>query len=93
MALIKRICKMNECNAVWLSRWGLKHLCGFQLDHVEKILQDLSVISDGQNVTETPLEEEDELETQKLPEYINRFKVSLSYIKRTKHLCIYINAF
>uniref|UniRef100_A0A673G3F0 Mitochondrial ribosomal protein S27 n=1 Tax=Sinocyclocheilus rhinocerous TaxID=307959 RepID=A0A673G3F0_9TELE len=44
------------------------------LDHVEKILQDLSVNADGQNVTDTPLEEEDELETQKLPEYINRFK-------------------
>ncbi|KAF4110409.1 28S ribosomal protein S27, mitochondrial [Onychostoma macrolepis] len=44
------------------------------LDHVEKILQDLSAISDGQNVTDAPLEEEDELETQKLPEYINRFK-------------------
>ncbi len=66
-------------------------LC-FQLDHVEKILQDLSVISDEQNVTETtPLEEEDELETQRLPEYINRFKVRFSDIKCTKHLCIHIN--
>ncbi|XP_050974166.1 28S ribosomal protein S27, mitochondrial [Labeo rohita] len=44
------------------------------LDHVEKILQELSVISDGQNDTETTLDEEDELERQKLPEYINRFK-------------------
>ncbi|KAK2899218.1 hypothetical protein Q8A67_010636 [Cirrhinus molitorella] len=44
------------------------------LDHVEKILQELSLISDGQNDTDTTLEEEDELERQKLPEYMNRFK-------------------
>lgn len=58
----------------------MKHLFGFQLDHVEKILQELSVISDGQNDTETTLDEEDELERQKLPEYINRFKVSLPHV-------------
>uniref|UniRef100_A0A9J7YZ39 Mitochondrial ribosomal protein S27 n=1 Tax=Cyprinus carpio carpio TaxID=630221 RepID=A0A9J7YZ39_CYPCA len=44
------------------------------LNHVEEILKDLSVNADGQNVTDTPREEDDELETQKLPEYINRFK-------------------
>lgn len=47
------------------------------LDHVEKILQDLSVISDGQisaSDTDTLLDEEDQLERLKLPEYINRFK-------------------
>ncbi|XP_026124679.1 28S ribosomal protein S27, mitochondrial [Carassius auratus] len=43
------------------------------LDHVEKILRDLSVNADGPNVSDTSLEEEDELETQKLPEYISRF--------------------
>uniref|UniRef100_A0A8C1WSV2 Mitochondrial ribosomal protein S27 n=1 Tax=Cyprinus carpio TaxID=7962 RepID=A0A8C1WSV2_CYPCA len=44
------------------------------LNHVEEILKDLSVNADGQNGTDTPREEDDELETQKLPEYINRFK-------------------
>ncbi|XP_052418495.1 28S ribosomal protein S27, mitochondrial isoform X1 [Carassius gibelio] len=43
------------------------------LDHVEKILRDLSVNADGPNVSDTSLEEEDELETQKLLEYISRF--------------------
>ncbi|XP_067270677.1 28S ribosomal protein S27, mitochondrial [Pseudorasbora parva] len=47
------------------------------LDHVEKILQDLSGISDGQisaSDSDTLLDEEDQLERLKLPEYIDRFK-------------------
>ncbi|KAK7136431.1 hypothetical protein R3I94_014923 [Phoxinus phoxinus] len=43
------------------------------LDSVEKILQDLSVIPDGQ-ISANDTEEEDTLERLKLPEYMQRFK-------------------
>lgn len=53
----------------------------FQLDQVEKILEDLSSChqdsSDSDSDTEVQLDEEDEQEREKLSQYINRFKVCL----------------
>lgn len=57
----------------------MRRLCGFQLDQVEKILENL--LTSPQDASDSLFDEEDEEEREKLAEYISRFKVCLISIK------------
>lgn len=69
--------------------------CGFQLDQMEKILEDLSTShqdsSDSESDDEVLFDEHDGEEREKLPLNIHRFKVCLYSIKHL-YKCLFLNS-